>query len=129
MSESSTLMISSSLPPPLSLVCIGAIIIIYTLICYLVINLVGQGEDTIGEFLRKVDSSSGLSHEELEKVPCFNLKIGEPSTCPICLDGYQDSELCRIFPACNHVFHVRCIDLWLVKRLTCPVCRAPFKVR
>ncbi|KAM7528531.1 hypothetical protein LguiB_031941 [Lonicera macranthoides] len=88
-----------------------------------------HGEDTIGEFLRKVDSSSGLSHEELEKVPCFNLKIGEPSTCPICLDGYQDSELCRIFPACNHVFHVRCIDLWLVKRLTCPVCRAPFKAR
>ncbi|OAY28769.2 hypothetical protein MANES_15G089501v8 [Manihot esculenta] len=43
--------------------------------------------------------------------------------CAICLNDYRDGELCRIFPMCKHMFHSDCIDIWLEKSLTCPICR------
>ncbi|XP_057993132.1 putative RING-H2 finger protein ATL19 [Hevea brasiliensis] len=43
--------------------------------------------------------------------------------CAICLDDYKDGDLCRIFPLCKHIFHPNCIDVWLEKNLTCPICR------
>ncbi|KAL5802853.1 hypothetical protein ACOSQ3_031298 [Xanthoceras sorbifolium] len=43
--------------------------------------------------------------------------------CSICLEDYNDGDLCRVFPVCNHMFHLKCIDPWLKKQLTCPICR------
>ncbi|KAH7544145.1 hypothetical protein ACOSQ2_031104 [Xanthoceras sorbifolium] len=43
--------------------------------------------------------------------------------CSICLDDYNDGDLCKLFPVCNHMFHLKCIDSWLNNHLTCPVCR------
>lgn len=42
--------------------------------------------------------------------------------CAICLTGIEDGETCRVF-RCNHIFHKRCIDSWLRKKLNCPICR------
>ncbi|XP_062025565.1 putative RING-H2 finger protein ATL69 isoform X1 [Rosa rugosa] len=47
----------------------------------------------------------------------------EDSTCPICLCEYQPEETIRTIPECNHHFHASCIDEWLRKNPTCPVCR------
>lgn len=47
----------------------------------------------------------------------------ENAQCSICLGEYKDKEKLRILATCNHNFHVTCIDLWLQKRSTCPVCR------
>ena len=30
-------------------------------------------------------------------------------------------------PTCHHYFHVVCIDVWLQKQSTCPICRLPLK--
>lgn len=43
--------------------------------------------------------------------------------CAICLGDYQEKEVLRIMPKCGHSFHLSCIDIWLRKQSTCPVCR------
>ncbi|KAF8027138.1 hypothetical protein BT93_E0146 [Corymbia citriodora subsp. variegata] len=47
----------------------------------------------------------------------------EDAQCSICLGEYQEGEELRIMPKCEHNFHLSCIDTWLRKRSTCPVCR------
>ncbi|KAL3497813.1 hypothetical protein ACH5RR_040545 [Cinchona calisaya] len=43
--------------------------------------------------------------------------------CAICLVEFRDDDVLRLLTACCHVFHQECIDLWLEKHKTCPVCR------
>ncbi|KAM0869611.1 hypothetical protein ACQ4PT_040564 [Festuca glaucescens] len=43
--------------------------------------------------------------------------------CPVCLEGVHGGEMVRQLPACRHVFHVECIDMWLHSHRTCPMCR------
>ena len=47
--------------------------------------------------------------------------------CSICLGEYQEKEILRIMPKCGHNFHLSCIDIWLRKQSTCPVCRLPLQ--
>ncbi|KAK8622733.1 hypothetical protein V6N13_117636 [Hibiscus sabdariffa] len=69
----------------------------------------------------------GLSSEFLEQVsPCVSYKSLEETTldeCVICLESFEQDEMCRVFPACNHVFHSECLDRWMKSHLTCPICR------
>ncbi|KAL1346205.1 hypothetical protein HN51_019920 [Arachis hypogaea] len=44
--------------------------------------------------------------------------------CPICLEDFNAGQFCQIFPSCKHMYHSNCIDSWLKKKLTCPVCRS-----
>ncbi|XP_058086700.1 RING-H2 finger protein ATL70-like [Magnolia sinica] len=45
------------------------------------------------------------------------------SCCSICLADYKDTDMLRLLPDCNHIFHVKCVDAWLRLHPTCPVCR------
>ncbi|KAH0449176.1 hypothetical protein IEQ34_022976 [Dendrobium chrysotoxum] len=49
----------------------------------------------------------------------------EDTQCAICLGEYQDKEVLRVMPTCHHKFHLICIDVWLQKHSTCPICRLP----
>lgn len=51
----------------------------------------------------------------------------EDTQCSICLGEYQEKEVLRIMPKCGHNFHLSCIDVWLRKQSTCPVCRLPLQ--
>uniref|UniRef100_A0A5B7B2X3 RING-type domain-containing protein n=1 Tax=Davidia involucrata TaxID=16924 RepID=A0A5B7B2X3_DAVIN len=51
----------------------------------------------------------------------------EDAQCTICLGEYQEKEVLRIMPQCGHNFHLSCIDIWLRKQSTCPVCRLPLQ--
>ncbi|OVA20885.1 zinc finger protein [Macleaya cordata] len=56
------------------------------------------------------------------------LKIGKGALeCAVCLNEFEDDEMLRLLPKCDHVFHPECIDAWLVSHTTCPVCRANLK--
>ncbi|KAF8642629.1 hypothetical protein HU200_067310 [Digitaria exilis] len=47
----------------------------------------------------------------------------EVVVCSVCLEDVRGGEMVRLVPACGHVFHVGCIDMWLHSHRTCPVCR------
>jgi len=44
-------------------------------------------------------------------------------TCPICQDKIKIGEWYKRVPTCQHSFHATCVDQWLSRRATCPVCR------
>lgn len=46
----------------------------------------------------------------------------DQNCCAICLDGYEQQNRVRVL-ACGHCYHVHCIDVWLRKRATCPMCQ------
>ncbi|KAJ6311407.1 hypothetical protein OIU77_013217 [Salix suchowensis] len=47
----------------------------------------------------------------------------EDAQCSVCLADYLGEDTLRILPYCGHSFHVTCIDIWLQRHSTCPVCR------
>lgn len=48
---------------------------------------------------------------------------GDCGGCSICLTDFREKERLRLLPRCGHVFHVTCVDEWLRRQITCPICR------
>mmetsp|Transcript_5971 Transcript_5971/g.24986 ORF Transcript_5971/g.24986 Transcript_5971/m.24986 type:complete len:311 (+) Transcript_5971:129-1061(+) len=46
----------------------------------------------------------------------------EEPACPICLRDVQPGDELRVLP-CKHLLHKRCVDEWLQRNATCPLCR------
>lgn len=46
--------------------------------------------------------------------------------CNICMDHFSFRQYKRTLPKCNHTFHKKCIDSWLKKNSSCPVCRQEY---
>uniref|UniRef100_A0ACD5Y6W0 Uncharacterized protein n=1 Tax=Avena sativa TaxID=4498 RepID=A0ACD5Y6W0_AVESA len=61
----------------------------------------------------------------VESLPATTLtkETAEQTTCPICLHEFQAGDSARRLPACRHVFHLACIDSWLLWKPQCPMCR------
>ncbi|OEL26323.1 hypothetical protein BAE44_0012653 [Dichanthelium oligosanthes] len=93
-----------------------------------------RGELSRGAALRAARSSQPVAAVALSSaIPAFPYKRegvvgGGDATgwaqCVICLGLVQVGEVVRRMPACKHLFHVECIDMWLRSHLTCPICRA-----
>ncbi|TVU48982.1 hypothetical protein EJB05_00271, partial [Eragrostis curvula] len=49
---------------------------------------------------------------------------GDTARCAVCQADYADGDELRMLPDCQHAFHRGCVDQWLRRRPTCPVCRA-----
>ncbi|GMH03974.1 hypothetical protein Nepgr_005813 [Nepenthes gracilis] len=77
-------------------------------------------------------SRSGYSPEELKSLPRtkFNPETESKSTelCAICLDSMSIGDWCRELPACKHLFHLNCVDKWLLKVPACPICRTSVRL-
>ncbi|KAE8796012.1 E3 ubiquitin-protein ligase ATL6-like [Hordeum vulgare] len=48
----------------------------------------------------------------------------EVERCPVCLTAFEEGDSVRLLPHCSHLFHPECIDPWLQRRASCPLCRA-----
>lgn len=75
----------------------------------------------------RVSRIPGLSSVDLKQLTCFDYKADEKGNssveCVVCLENFKGGEKCRMLPICNHIFHVQCIDSWLLKTAACPICR------
>ncbi|KAJ3692172.1 hypothetical protein LUZ60_012522 [Juncus effusus] len=67
--------------------------------------------------------------DEIPSFP-FERKIGSSGdlVCSVCLEVLHQGEMVRRLPACQHLFHLECIDMWLGSHSTCPLCRSSVEV-
>ncbi|KAK1322995.1 RING-H2 finger protein ATL14 [Acorus calamus] len=56
-------------------------------------------------------------------IHCFAVRRGG-GDCAVCMEDFNWWKLCRVLPGCNHCFHRDCVDRWLVKSPSCPLCRS-----
>ncbi|XP_027368586.1 NEP1-interacting protein-like 1 [Abrus precatorius] len=88
-------------------------------------------EITYGEVsdIYDIKGITGMPQNIITKLPFqqFNpskmLKLYNMSCCSICFQDFEEGELVRILPKCGHLFHLECIDKWLVQQGSCPMCR------
>jgi len=76
--------------------------------------------------------AKGLSAKEINGLPCACVpenscaeKVTEE--CPICLICLAPGDAVRQLGSCGHTFHRPCIDLWLLRRAECPLCKRKVK--
>ncbi|XP_020081433.1 NEP1-interacting protein 2-like, partial [Ananas comosus] len=93
------------------------------------INTIEASDTDNFDFLG-VDREIGLLPEILRKLPELEISCGEivdscgeMISCAICLQDFKKGESARRMPKCGHLFHTLCIDRWLVRHGSCPVCR------
>ncbi|XP_075474638.1 E3 ubiquitin-protein ligase ATL42-like [Primulina tabacum] len=76
---------------------------------------------------RSRSSASGVEKAVVESLPFFRFSSLRGSRdgleCSVCLSKFEDVEILRLLPKCKHAFHIDCIDQWLEKHSTCPICR------
>lgn len=78
------------------------------------------------------DRPAGLDRNNLSKLTRGAFKkrptrSGEEEKCTICLVEFEDGETVNQLP-CQHIFHVNCIENWLLRTATCPVCKKVIEV-
>ncbi|KAL9253947.1 E3 ubiquitin-protein ligase MBR1-like protein [Drosera capensis] len=77
------------------------------------------------------DASTGLSEEAIHthinqhRHPVSHLDPRiTPESCTICLDVYEKGQNVGKLD-CTHKFHFECIKAWLLRKNSCPLCKAP----
>ncbi|CAN1226440.1 NEP1-interacting protein 1 [Linum perenne] len=75
-------------------------------------------------------STKGLPGDSVEKIPKIKITnknnvdaSGDRVSCSVCLQDFQLGETVRSLPQCHHMFHLPCIDKWLLRHASCPLCR------
>lgn len=82
------------------------------------------------ELSASVEMEEGLSQATLMSYPKLlyskaklRYKDSTATCCSICLADYKADDVLRMLPDCEHLFHLKCVDPWLLLHPTCPVCR------
>ncbi|XWS70323.1 hypothetical protein CRYUN_Cryun03dG0038200 [Craigia yunnanensis] len=73
---------------------------------------------------------SGVDKTIIESIPFYHFsalkRSKEGLECAVCISKFEDSDVLRLLPKCKHAFHMNCIDQWLERHSTCPLCRYKF---
>nr|XP_010937210.1 NEP1-interacting protein-like 2 isoform X1 [Elaeis guineensis] len=92
------------------------------------VSISDLGQDEMYDIFGEV-ASNGLSGESLKKLPCHVIAdekrdgSGESICCAICLQDMVTGDTVRRLPQCSHTFHLSCVDKWLIRHGSCPICR------
>ncbi|XP_057500131.1 NEP1-interacting protein-like 1 [Actinidia eriantha] len=77
-----------------------------------------------------IGGAKGLPGDSVKRLPKIKVTnnnnvdaSGEKASCSVCLQDFQVGETVRSLPHCHHMFHLPCIDKWLVRHGSCPLCR------
>ncbi|KAJ8771065.1 hypothetical protein K2173_023390 [Erythroxylum novogranatense] len=77
-----------------------------------------------------IGGAKGLPGDSVEKIPKITITTknnvdtsGDKVSCSVCLQDFQLGETVRSLPHCHHMFHLPCIDKWLLRHASCPLCR------
>ncbi|XP_060632239.1 RING finger protein 148 [Anolis sagrei] len=64
-----------------------------------------------------------MNHLELRTLKEDDKEVGSAGeNCAVCLEMYKPKDVARVLD-CRHLFHKTCVDPWLLKHQTCPVCK------
>ncbi|XP_078232875.1 RING finger protein 148 [Pogona vitticeps] len=70
-----------------------------------------------------VDINKAINHLELRTLKENDKEVGSNGeNCVVCLEMYKPKDIARVLH-CRHLFHQTCVDPWLSKHQTCPVCK------
>lgn len=65
---------------------------------------------------------------DIEALPTRRLQgtghLGEQTRCLICLEDFGDGDDVMTLP-CLHIYHKKCVEQWLGRDNSCPVCKTP----
>jgi len=99
-----------------------------------------NNEQVLEELLRMEEQLNGLNNPNnlganQEHINCQTLsykyikeKISLEEKCTICLSEYDQNDPVRRLP-CMHLFHIECVDKWLIQSKRCPMCRIDIDFR
>mmetsp|Transcript_6620 Transcript_6620/g.10147 ORF Transcript_6620/g.10147 Transcript_6620/m.10147 type:complete len:200 (-) Transcript_6620:213-812(-) len=92
------------------------------------------GECNVRTLRRKLERRGVNTKDCVEKSDLIEkLKNSGSSaeSCAVCCEDYVTGDVLRVLPKCKHMFHISCIDKWLMESLskgraaTCPLCKTP----
>ncbi|KAF8027807.1 hypothetical protein BT93_E0666 [Corymbia citriodora subsp. variegata] len=70
-----------------------------------------------------IDSVTIESYPKIQVDDDGQVPRSNDNICAICLSEYRPKETIRTIPSCGHYFHAQCIDQWLQRNASCPLCR------
>ena len=60
-------------------------------------------------------------HSEVRPFRAEDFPDAEDAKCVVCLGEYEEGDQLR-YLRCNHHFHIECVDEWLKRQSSCPLC-------
>ena len=81
-------------------------------------------EDKVGNV------NKGLNKNIINKIPSVTFKKGiyeDCDKCIICQEDFDYGEKVKLLN-CGHIFHIECIEPWLLKEKLCPFCKSEVRI-
>ncbi|KAL6974437.1 RING-type E3 ubiquitin transferase [Sarracenia purpurea var. burkii] len=105
------------------------VLLVYAKLCHRTSSspLHNDEQQSLDGLIRSGSRFSGIDKTVIESLPFFRFSSlrgsREGLECSVCLSRFEDIEILRLLPKCKHAFHINCVDQWLEKHSSCPLCR------